>query len=98
MNFVDHRFTSSSRLDASSLVPPYSQTHYSRSFGASRTWQEALELVHKFNWEKWEMLKDEAPLRRGQVAQAPGKIPQEILQSVKELVEKLPPLKAKKTK
>ena len=93
IGFLDHRFTSTSKLDASSLASPYCQKTFSQSFvydfgeptdvkTVIRLWPQALENVHRFNWEKWQKLKHLAPLPAGKLEQKPGKIPAAIMKDV----------------
>ena len=91
IGFKDHRFSSASKLDATGLVPPYTQKHYSLVWGGIRTWQEALIGVHSFNWEKWSLLKSQAPLRPDEREQRPGDIPQAIMDDIGKFIEEKVP-------
>ena len=46
LNYNDHRFTSSWKIDASHLPAPFSQKTKDASFANIRSWKEALVMVH----------------------------------------------------
>ena len=52
-----------------------------------RTWKEALIQVHKFNWEKWQLLKAQYPLSGGQQEQVPGDIPEATFQLLQPTID-----------
>ena len=88
----DHRFTSVWKYDHSSLGGAYAQKRFSRSFVQVRTWPEALEEVHRHNWEKWNMVKHQYPLDDGEQEQVPGQIRKEVLVMLKPVIDRLPEL------
>ncbi|CAE7251958.1 unnamed protein product [Symbiodinium sp. CCMP2456] len=93
LNSNDHRWTSSCKLDCSKRLPvPYSQRTMTRSFGpsTSTTWESALKQVHFWNWTKWEKLRQDLPLERGQQPQTPGDIPDDVLKELEKIVAELP--------
>ena len=93
LNHLDHRWTSAFKVDASHLLPPYSQKMMTKSFGPNVTWQSALRSVHSFNWEKWAKLRDQAPLPPGCREQVPGQISEDVLRSLADVVAGLPPVR-----
>ena len=99
LSFVDHRFNCRYAVKDDVLIGlAYEAPHKTASFAQRRTWQEALQTIHQFCWEKWGLVKANHPLPSDQVAQAPGEIPAEVLEALGPIIETLPPLKkAKKT-
>ena len=90
INFSDHRFTSSSKLDASKLCAPYTQKSYSMTWGDKRSWEQAIQGVHNYQWKKWAQLKEQAPLATGQEEQKPGVIEQSILEEIAKVIATMP--------
>ena len=72
------------------LLPPYNKNTMSQTFHKVRSWEAALEQVHKFNWEKYQLIKHEVPpLPTGEVAQTPGKIPDQLLEALRPVIQKM---------
>lgn len=73
-------------------VPPFNQKTFSRTF-SQQNWQQKLEEVHGHMWEKWKCVKTESAfkLASGIAEQTPGSISQQLLVSLKEFVEQMPP-------
>eukprot|EP00434_Breviolum_minutum_P035507 symbB.v1.2.031433.t1/scaffold3648.1/size52728/2 len=89
----DHRFYSTYGLDNPKLSDEYKKKSYSCTFVTLRTWQQALIEVHRFNWSKWNLVKDDLPLPAGKEAQEPGVVPQEIFDALEPTIKRLPPVK-----
>ena len=96
LNFVDHRFTSRFPSDHEILQgTKYAQKTKDAAFVLKRTWEEAIALVHRFNWEKWQLLADSNPLPAGVTQQVPGSVPQDVLDGLRPIIAKLPALKTR---
>ena len=74
-------------------LPPYSQKTFGRSFDKTdpEDWKLKLQLVHDWLWKKCDFVKDTCPfqLSRGQEAQGPGIIKDEVAQALQSIVDEL---------
>lgn len=91
ISFQDHRFTSLWSLDFPDLEKPFDQKRLSRTFGMKRGWVAALTEVHHHNWTKWQKkeVKSYEGLAAGETEQVPGRIPKEILDELKPIIDKI---------
>ena len=92
LGFNDWRFTSTWKLPPAAqemLLPPYSQKTMSKTFYRSRPWKEALEEVHRFNWEKFRMVREHLALPSNLVVQTPGVIPERIFESLEPIISNM---------
>ena len=96
LSFNDWRFKAES-LSAvhghlESLAKPFSQKSYSKVFGDSMSWQEALKDVHGYAWRKYHMLKDKGCIMaEPETIQRPGVIADSVLDLLKPEIDKMPP-------
>ena len=92
LGFNDWRFQSSWKLPAKvqeELLPPFSQKSMSKTFYKARPWKEALEEVHRFNWQKFRLVKDHLSLPSNLVVQDPGVIPQNVLDALEPIINSM---------
>ena len=89
ISFQDHRITSSWKDPQPQLKAPYNGKTKSSTFVTLRGWKEALSEVHKFNWEKWGLLKAQYPLSKGEREQVPGQIPETIYDQLQATIDSL---------
>ena len=82
----DHRFASTFEAYSPVLEGKMKQSYFSRTFVQKRNWQTALIEVHKHNWTKWLLVKDQFPLPPGKEEQVPGEIPQEIFDQLAPII------------
>ena len=71
------------------LRAPYSQKTLSRSFASRLSWEDALAEVRDFTWRKWKLLMDVSPLTLETGEQRPGRVPQEVLDLLKPVIENM---------
>ena len=65
LNYNEHRLIGETiRVDSDAFIGVQRQKTYSRKFGGGRTWKEALHEVHKWLWEKWQIVESEFALAR----------------------------------
>ncbi|CAE7344097.1 unnamed protein product [Symbiodinium sp. CCMP2592] len=102
LSYGDHRFTSKYEVAADKAAvlegTQFVQRTMDRSFRTIRTWEEALSQVHEFNWTKWQLLKHHGgkfALPAGAEEQEPGRIPPDVLDALRSVVEKMPPPKTR---
>ena len=95
LDYNARRFVSAFKKDVNhdDLLPPFSYRTRTASFVSMRTWQEALQEVHRHCWQKWGVLKADLPLPAGQSEQTPGVIPQAALDQMQVVVDRMPEAK-----
>lgn len=89
ISFQDHRITSTWKDPQPQLKAPYNVKSKSSTFVTLRGWREALAEVHKFNWEKWGLLKAQYPLEKGEREQLPGQIPEALYEQLQGTIDTL---------
>lgn len=89
ISFQDHRITSTWKDPQPQLKAPYNLKSKSSTFVTLRGWKEALAEVHKFNWEKWGLLKAQYPLEKGEREQLPGQIPEALYEQLQGTIDTL---------
>ena len=92
LGFLDHRFSCRYEVESSALTGKFKQKTFSKSFAEKVTWQEALRQVHKYMWEKWNVVKAKFPLGANQAPQKPGEVEKSIFDQLKETIDNLPPV------
>jgi len=93
LNYNEHRFIGETiRVDSDAFIGVQRQKTYSRKFGGGRTWKEALHEVHKWLWEKWQIVESEFALART-VRQVPGEVPAGVLAELEPIIRDMPPEK-----
>ena len=77
--------------------PPWSQKTYTKRF-TEENWQQQLEDVHSFAWQKWGLAKDmkDMQLKKDEKAQTPGDITSTNIEELESWVQHLPPAKVYK--
>ena len=98
LSFGDHRFVSKFASESPVLEgTKFAQKTMSASFVNLRSWQDALALVHKFNWEKWGLVRhdDGHSLPDGVQAQVPGSVSDDVLAALAPIIASLPPVKGR---
>ena len=93
MSYNDHRFAARYTVDTGTLPAHLAKKTMSAAFAQRRTWQEALSIVHKWCWEKWELVQDRHPLPPGKQAQKPGEVSSKALEDLAPIIRDLPEVK-----
>ena len=94
LNCTDHRFTISFRQQATCAewkLPQWSKKTFSKSFSAD-TWQEALEEVHAYAWNKWKFASKEKDfqLKKSEKIQETKDISKKTRDELQEWIDQLP--------
>ena len=91
LNYNEHRFIGESiRVNSDAFIGSHRQKTYSKKFGASRSWQEALCEVHQWLWEKWQIVEQDFPLADSCARQVPGEVPADVLEALGPIVLDMP--------
>ena len=93
LGYNDHRFAARYPLDSATLPSNLAKKTMSAAFAQRRSWQEALSMVHKWSWEKWELVQDRHPLPSGRQAQKPGEVSSKALEDLTPIIRDLPEVK-----
>ena len=94
LNYNEHRFIGECiRVTSDAFIGVHRQKTYSKKFsktGSGRSWQEALHEVHKWLWEKWQIVESEFPLTPTCVRQVPGEVPADVLAELVPIIRDMP--------
>ena len=94
INKNDHRFQVSMDKKAEkheTWIDVYAQKYFSAGFQAHSGWRQALQQAHSWMWTKWELAN--MPLPEGKVRQKPGEVPEDVIASLQDELDSLPPKK-----
>ena len=94
LNCTDHRFTINFRQQATCAewkLPQWSKKTFSKSFSAD-SWQEALEEVHAYAWNKWKYASKEKDfqLKGSEKNQEKKDISKKTRDGLQEWIDQLP--------
>ena len=89
VNYNDWRFSCQCKTKSGKFLPPYDKVNFSKSFAKDRnSWKQAIREVHKYMWEKFNLIKDELP--PPPQVQAPGEVPASVLEELEsQVIDKL---------
>ena len=91
LNYNEHRFIGETmRVASDAFTGVQRQKTYSRKFGGARTWKEALHEVHKWLWEKWQIVESEFPMGTTGQRQVPGEVPADVLAELEPIIRDMP--------
>ena len=94
LNYNEHRFFGECiRVTSDAFIGVHRQKTYSKKIsktGSGRSWQEALHEVHKWLWEKWQIVESEFPLTPTCVRQVPGEVPADVLAELVPIIRDMP--------
>ena len=94
INKNDHRFQVSMDKKAEkheTWIDVYAQKYFSAGFQAHSGWRQALQQAHSWMWTKWELAN--MPLPEGKVRKKPGEVPEDVIASLQDELDSLPPKK-----
>ena len=92
MNYNDRRFTAKWNHESAKFTAPFDRKSTSRSFNLSN-WTEKLLEVHDFSWQKWQLVREELPLKEGEAVQEPGFVSADTLAELEKIIQDMPPPK-----
>ena len=98
LNHNDHRFRTTWTGPTAGIPAELTGKHFTRNFGANRSWQDALCECHQRLWEKWGYISTSLPLPEGKQPQEPGVVPDDVLAAIGHHIDKLPKKKDYTTK
>ena len=91
LQFNDWRFKLECKHQSDRFLPPYHCKTFSRCFASTKDWKGCLEAVHKYCWEKYDLVSDQLALKPGQHHQTPGEIPDAVLRELQPVMEGMAP-------
>ena len=91
LDFNQWRWTSTWKETSELFILDLNKKSHSRSF-ARHNWKDKLQEVHKYSWEKWQVVRDEPKFKLpdGFGEQTPGEISEEIYDALKASIDGLP--------
>ena len=98
LSHTEHRFLTTWVGPTKGIPSELIGKHFTRSFGPSRSWQDALSECHQRLWEKWGYISTSLPLPPGSQPQEPGVVPDAVLEAMAHHIGKMPVKKDYTTK
>ena len=92
LNANDWRWVSSFRCQSELFIDKLQAKFHTKTFDAGN-WKSKLQDIHRFIWNKWDLIREQYPLPQGKSEQIPGIVPPGIFEQLAPIIQRLPPAK-----